>query len=76
MQEPRGRGVYILLIIDMALDEDEWSASRPAALYPRVWADITHWIGGWVGLRADLDTEARENTLLSLPEIEPLSSFM
>jgi hypothetical protein len=33
----------------------------------------THWIGGWVGLRAGLDTEARGNILLPLLEIEPRS---
>jgi hypothetical protein len=33
-----------------ALDGGEWSASRP-----RERASGTHWIGGWVGLRAVLD---------------------
>jgi hypothetical protein len=31
----------------------------PAALYPRGKDPGTHWTGGWVGLRAGLDTEAR-----------------
>jgi hypothetical protein len=31
----------------------------PAALYPREKTSGTHWIGGWVGLRTGLDTEAR-----------------
>jgi len=35
----------------------------PAALYPRERTPGTHWIGGWVGLRAGLDTEAREKIL-------------
>jgi hypothetical protein len=30
-----------------------------AALYDREWTPNTHWIGGWVGLRAGLGTEAR-----------------
>jgi hypothetical protein len=30
-----------------------------AALYHRERIPGTHWIGGWVGLRAGLDTEAR-----------------
>jgi hypothetical protein len=30
-----------------------------AALYPQEWTPGTHFIGGWVGLRAGLDTEAR-----------------
>jgi hypothetical protein len=32
----------------------------PAALYPGQRISSTHWIGGWVGLRAGLDTEVRE----------------
>jgi hypothetical protein len=31
----------------------------PAALYPQEMTPGTHWTGGWVGLRAGLDTEAR-----------------
>jgi hypothetical protein len=31
----------------------------------------THWIGGWVGLRAGLDTEARRKTLCSCRESNP-----
>jgi hypothetical protein len=33
----------------------------------------THCTGGWVGLRAGLDTEARVKILLPLPGIEPRS---
>jgi hypothetical protein len=29
-----------------------------AALYPWERTPVTHWIGGWLGLRAGLDTEA------------------
>jgi hypothetical protein len=32
-----------------------------------------HYIGGWVGLRAGLDTEARGKYLSPLPGIEPRS---
>jgi hypothetical protein len=39
-----------------ALDGDEWSASRPGRFNPRERAPDTHWIGGWVGPRAVLDT--------------------
>jgi hypothetical protein len=31
-----------------------------AALYPREGTLCTHWIGGWVGLRAGLDTKRPE----------------
>jgi hypothetical protein len=30
-----------------------------AALYPREGTSGTHWIGGWVGLRAGLDRDAK-----------------
>jgi hypothetical protein len=53
-----------------ALDEGEWSASRPGrALRPG-----THWIGGWMGPRTGLGTEFRGKILLPLPGIEPRSS--
>jgi hypothetical protein len=39
------------------LDGDEWSASRPGRVLP------THCTGGWVGLRAGLDAEARGKIL-------------
>jgi hypothetical protein len=43
-----------------ALDGGEWSASRPGrALPPGERTPGTHWIGGWVGPRAGLDTGAR-----------------
>jgi hypothetical protein len=32
---------------------------HPAALYPRERTFDTHWIGGWVDLRAGQNTEAR-----------------
>jgi hypothetical protein len=33
----------------------EWSASGPGGFSPREITPGTHWIGGWVGLRAGLD---------------------
>jgi hypothetical protein len=33
----------------------EWSASRPGRFTPREAAPSTHWLLGWVGLRAVLD---------------------
>jgi hypothetical protein len=35
----------------------------PAALYPQGKNPGTHWIGGWVGLRASLDTGDRRKIL-------------
>jgi hypothetical protein len=37
------------------LDGGEWSASRPGRFTPKKRAAGTHWIGGCVGSRADLD---------------------
>jgi hypothetical protein len=38
------------------LDRGGWSASHPGCFTPREIAPGTHWIGGWVGPRASLDT--------------------
>jgi hypothetical protein len=43
-----------------ALDGGEWSASRPNLFASRERAPGTHWIGGWVGPRADLDAVKRK----------------
>jgi hypothetical protein len=40
-----------------------WQRHVPSALYTRQKKPGTHWIGGWVGLTAGLDTEAKGNTL-------------
>jgi len=37
----------------------ERSASLPGRALLQEMTSDTHWIGGWVGLRAGLDTEAR-----------------
>jgi hypothetical protein len=42
--------------LTLALDGGEWSGSRPDRFTPRERAPGTHWIGGWVGPRAVLDT--------------------
>jgi hypothetical protein len=41
----------------------EWSASRPDRFTPRERALGTHWIGGWVGLRAVLDADVKRKIL-------------
>jgi hypothetical protein len=43
----------------------------PAALYPRERTLGTHCTGGWVGLRAGLDTKARGKIPPPLPGIDP-----
>jgi hypothetical protein len=49
--------------LTLELDGGEWSVSRPATFYPQERTTSTNWIGGWVGLRAGLDTEARQKIL-------------
>jgi len=39
----------------MALDADQWSASRPGHFTPRERAPGTHWIGDYVETSAGLD---------------------
>jgi hypothetical protein len=40
----------------LALDVDEWSATRPCRITPGQRAPGTHWTVSWVGPRAGLDT--------------------
>jgi hypothetical protein len=46
-----------------ALDGGKWSPSHPSRAVPTQRAPDTHSIGGWVGLRAGLGTEARGKIL-------------
>jgi hypothetical protein len=52
-----------------ALGEGEWSDSRPGSFTTGERASGTHWIGGWVNLRADLDDVEKRN-FFTLPELE------
>jgi hypothetical protein len=45
----------------------------PAALYLQERFPSTHWIGGWVGLRAGLDTEAGRQSFASAEDRTPLT---
>jgi hypothetical protein len=49
-----GEWRYALLYLTSALDGDAWSAPRPGRFTPKEIVPSTHWIGGWVGPRADL----------------------
>jgi hypothetical protein len=56
-----------------ALVEGEWSTSRPGRFTPGERAPGTHWIGGWVGLRAGLnDLEKRKFLTPPGLELRPL----
>jgi len=50
------------------------SLSRPGRFTPRERAPVTHWIGGWGGLRTGLDTVVKREILSSSRESNPRSS--
>jgi hypothetical protein len=63
-----------------ALDGTEWSASRPGRFTPKERAHGTHWVGGWVCLRAVLDavvnrkiTSPRRESNRRTPIVQPLA---
>jgi hypothetical protein len=68
-----GVDVYIHIFLTSALVGREWSTSRPGCFTPGERAPGTHWIGGWVDLRAGLD-DLEKRKLFALPgsELRPL----
>jgi hypothetical protein len=61
------------------LDGVEWSDSRPGRFTSRERAPGTHWIGGWVGSRADLEVVVKRKILslrresnLRTPIVQPI----
>jgi hypothetical protein len=52
-------------LLTSALDGGEWSVSCPGCALPPGRTPGTHCIGGWVGLRAGLDTAARGKSFSS-----------
>jgi hypothetical protein len=69
-----GVDVYILIFMTSILAGGEWSVSRPGRFTPWERAPGTHWIGGWVDPRGDLDDmeDRKLFTLLGL-ELRTLS---
>jgi hypothetical protein len=65
-------GVQLHAFSNSAPDESEWSASCPGRFTPGERATSTHWIEGWVGLRASLNAATKK--ILPPPRIEPLAS--
>jgi hypothetical protein len=59
-----GSGYIDLHFLDLGTSWSEWSTSRPGRFTPG-----THWIGGWVDLRASLD-DFEKRKFLTLPELE------
>jgi hypothetical protein len=68
-----------ITFLTLALDRGEWSASHPGHFTPEEGAPSTHWIGGWVGPRASLDTVKKRKTLapamnqIQIPQLSSLS---
>jgi hypothetical protein len=58
-----GMDLQIHIFLTSALNGDEWSASRPSSFTPGEIAPSSHWIGGWVGLRASLDDVEKRKVL-------------
>jgi hypothetical protein len=56
MQAPRERGAIAPTYFDLGTRWGEWSASRPGRALPLGKGPRYPLVGGWVGLRAGLDT--------------------
>jgi hypothetical protein len=67
-----GEWRYSSTILDLCT-RWRWSASRPGPFAPGDRAPGTHWVGGLVGSRVDLDAMENRKNLLPLPVIEPRS---
>jgi hypothetical protein len=59
--------MQLLLILDLGTRWGDWTLSRPGCALARERTPCTHWIGGWMDLRAGLDTQGREKNPLPLP---------
>jgi hypothetical protein len=64
-----GSGCIDPHFLDSALVGGDWSTSRPGRITPGERAPDTHWIGGWVDLRADLDY-LEKRKFFTLPGLE------
>jgi hypothetical protein len=62
-----GVEVYLHAFLTSPLDGGEWSASRPGRFTTGVRAPAIHWMIGWVGPRAGLDTAARRKNVIIAP---------
>lgn len=63
-----GRGVefQLLSFVALMLDGGKWSASLPSHFIHMKERLVTHWVGGWVGLRAVLMFWRSEQTLANV----------
>jgi hypothetical protein len=63
--------VELHAFLTSALDGGEWSTSRPGRRTPRETASGTHWIGGWVGPRAVLESMVKRKIPRPHRELNP-----
>jgi hypothetical protein len=63
------------LILKSALDGGERSVSHPGRFTPKERAPSSHWLGGWVGLRAGLDAVVKRNFPSPCRDANPRSSI-
>jgi hypothetical protein len=63
MKECGGVDIYIHIFFTSALVGDEWPPLRSYRFTPGERAPGSHFIGGWVGPRADLDNVEKRNFL-------------
>jgi hypothetical protein len=64
-----GVKVNLHAFLNLALDGSEWSASRPGRFIPGERVHDTHWIGGWVGPSAGLDTVVKRKITIPCREL-------
>jgi hypothetical protein len=62
--------------LTLALVGGQWSALRPCLFTPGEIAPGTHWIGGWLGLRAGLDAVKKKKYLDSVGNRTPALQFV
>jgi hypothetical protein len=62
--------------LTFALDGGESLASRPGRFTPKERATGTHWIGGWVGPRAVLDTVVKRKIPSPCRESNPRTAIV
>jgi hypothetical protein len=67
--------MYRSHFLTSALAGGEWSTSRPGRFTPGERAPCTHWIGGWVGPRADLD-DVEKRKFLTPPGLENIFNYL
>jgi len=59
--------VYLHTFLTSALDGGKWSASHPCRFTPGVIVPGIHWIGTWVGSKADLEAMVKKEISITVP---------